>query len=304
MNKIKIGILDFGHRDSKNGLEKINDVIEDAVLADKLGFSRYWLSEHHNFILDAAWSNPEVILPIICGMTERIKIGLAGVLINIHSPYRVALNFKLLSNLFPDRIDLGIAKGAPDNNKISYLSNPDFKNSNQICEYTEQLVNYFYKEEELLNDNIIIPPYGGDIPALWTLSLSNNGTKQALSYKTNFSRSLFHKGSNIEYDRETIDTFKIDYFKKYNSEPLVNIAFACYCDESNKIAEKKYLDIQKNADDIKSTNAIVGCPQKIFDTLSLYQKNYNVDEFICLDISGDNIHRKKSMEMLATIFEL
>lgn len=128
MNQITLGLLEFGyHQKNTNSLSVIQDVIDYVVKADELGFSRVWLTEHHNFYRTSPWSNPEMLLPVLLGSTERIRIGMAGILINYHSPYRVALNFKLLANLYPRRVDLGLANGTPPENIGRMLRQKNFR---------------------------------------------------------------------------------------------------------------------------------------------------------------------------------
>lgn len=71
---IKIGLLEFGLREhSMPPMDVLEDVINHALEADSLGYTRFWLTEHHN--LSPGWNNPEMLLPIIAGLTENIRIG-------------------------------------------------------------------------------------------------------------------------------------------------------------------------------------------------------------------------------------
>ena len=116
MEKLSIGLLEMGYREeNKTALGTIQDIIEYAVHADELNFSRFWLTEHHDDDKDLPYGSPEMLIALIVGMTERIKVGAAGVLAKIHEPYFTASNFKFLNNLFSNRIDLGLAKSSPDN---------------------------------------------------------------------------------------------------------------------------------------------------------------------------------------------
>ena len=142
---IKIGLLDFGIRDNKknSGLQSLYDVVDYAVRADELGFNRFWMAEKYNFDYYAGWSNPEVLVPVIAGMTEQIRVGMAGILLPFHSPFRVSLNFKLLNNLFSNRIDLGLAKGLV-HEKIGEMLNPQIHEASFFSIYEK-------KVEELIN---------------------------------------------------------------------------------------------------------------------------------------------------------
>ncbi|MBB6462252.1 LLM class flavin-dependent oxidoreductase [Flammeovirga kamogawensis] len=91
--KIKLGLLDFGIRKTDySSTGKILDVMEYAEYADRLGFSRIWLTEHHNYSSSNAWSSPQMLLLLILNNTDQINVSVAGVLLNYYSSYEVALN--------------------------------------------------------------------------------------------------------------------------------------------------------------------------------------------------------------------
>lgn len=83
---------------------------ELAQLADRLGYARYWLAEHHGAGRMNASSNPEILIARVASMTTGIRVGSGAVLLNQHSAFQVAENFRLLHALFPDRVDLGIGR--------------------------------------------------------------------------------------------------------------------------------------------------------------------------------------------------
>jgi alkanesulfonate monooxygenase SsuD/methylene tetrahydromethanopterin reductase-like flavin-dependent oxidoreductase (luciferase family) len=112
MKKPTCGILDFGFRENGlNSLLKLDDVVNSATTAEALGFSRYWISEHHFSQKSLAWSNPQAVLPVLASATKKIRVGVAGVLLNLYSPYHIATFFKMLNNIYGNRIDLGVANG-------------------------------------------------------------------------------------------------------------------------------------------------------------------------------------------------
>lgn len=80
-----------------------------AQAGERLGYSRYWLAEHHG-LGGLACSTPEVMLGMIGAVTSRIRIGAGAVLLPYYKPYKVAETFRLLAALFPGRIDLGVAR--------------------------------------------------------------------------------------------------------------------------------------------------------------------------------------------------
>ncbi|MEX0426675.1 LLM class flavin-dependent oxidoreductase [Nocardioides sp. DS6] len=88
-----------------------------ARVADDLGFVRYWLAEHHNMPAVGS-TNPPVLVSLVAGATERIRVGSGGVMLPNHAPLVVAEQFALLEAAFPGRIDLGIGR-APGTDPVT-----------------------------------------------------------------------------------------------------------------------------------------------------------------------------------------
>ncbi|PUA82862.1 LLM class flavin-dependent oxidoreductase [Nocardioides currus] len=80
-----------------------------AQVADELGYTRYWVAEHHNMPAVAA-TNPPVLIATLAAATQRIRVGSGGVMLPNHEPLVVAEQFALLEAAFPGRIDLGIGR--------------------------------------------------------------------------------------------------------------------------------------------------------------------------------------------------
>lgn len=88
-----------------------------ARTADRLGYRRYWVAEHHNMPAVAA-TNPPVLIGILAAATERIRVGSGGVMLPNHAPLVVAEQFALLEAAFPGRVDLGIGR-APGTDPVT-----------------------------------------------------------------------------------------------------------------------------------------------------------------------------------------
>ncbi len=80
-----------------------------AQTADRLGYARYWVAEHHN-MPSVASTNPPVLMAHLAAATERIRLGSGGVMLPNHAPLVVAEQFAMLEALHPGRIDLGIGR--------------------------------------------------------------------------------------------------------------------------------------------------------------------------------------------------
>ena len=91
--------------------------LRTARHAESLGFSRYWLAEHHN-IPGIASSATAVLVGFIAGGTSRIRVGSGGIMLPNHAPLVVAEAFGTLAELYPNRIDLGLGR-APGTDQVT-----------------------------------------------------------------------------------------------------------------------------------------------------------------------------------------
>lgn len=89
--------------------EALQIALRTAQHAEKLGFGRYWLAEHHN-MAGIASSATAVLVGHIAGGTSRIRVGSGGVMLPNHAPLVVAEAFGTLAELYPGRIDLGLGR--------------------------------------------------------------------------------------------------------------------------------------------------------------------------------------------------
>jgi luciferase family oxidoreductase group 1 len=91
-----------------------------AQVADRAGFTRYWVAEHHNMPAVAATS-PPVLIGILGAHTDRIRLGSGGVMLPNHAPLAVAEQFALLEAATPGRVDLGIGR-APGSDPVTSMA--------------------------------------------------------------------------------------------------------------------------------------------------------------------------------------
>ena len=302
MGKISFGLLDFGYRDSSLGSIGIQvDTIEYAKVADELGFTRYWLSEHYFKKRRAAWTNPEPLIPLIAASTKSIKVGSAGILLGVHQPLHVAGYFKLLNNLFPGRIDLGVANGAVS--EMVSESTIGFKDSKEVKKQfvlkLDELLHYLRDEEDLFEDGIVLPPFKGMIPELWSLSVSNKGLDRALEMKMNFVRSIFHRGAELRPEREKLDEFKEQYMAMHNVKPLVNLAISGCCQATYRKAKQLTSGIEMTPE----LHLVVSI-NEFYDKIMEYQETFGIDEFIFKDVARTSKDRLRTLELISDKFNL
>ena len=101
------------------GAQSLRNSLDLAGLAERLGFTRYWLAEHHN-LPSIASSAPDIMIGQIAAITRRMRVGSGGVMLPNHAPLMVAERFKVLEALFPGRIDLGLGRAPGTDPVTSY----------------------------------------------------------------------------------------------------------------------------------------------------------------------------------------
>ncbi len=106
-------------RSDQSTSDALAATLDLARTADALGYRRYWLAEHHNMPAVAA-TNPPVLMAMVAGATERIRVGSGGVMLPNHAPLVVAEQFALLEAAHPGRIDLGIGRAPGTDPVTSY----------------------------------------------------------------------------------------------------------------------------------------------------------------------------------------
>src|SRR5918994_6207587 len=115
---ISLSVLDLAPiPQGSNAAEALHRSLDLAQHAERLGFHRFWLAEHHGMpgIASAATS---VVIAHIAGGTSSIRVGAGGIMLPNHSPLVIAEQFGTLASLFPGRIDLGVGR-APGSDQMT-----------------------------------------------------------------------------------------------------------------------------------------------------------------------------------------
>lgn len=97
---MRIGVLDFRHP---------SWTLAFAPIAERVGFTRYWVGEHHGHPEQSG--SPGILTSLVAALTTTMRVGPGGVLAMYQSPYKVAQDHRVLVSVFGTRIDLGIARG-------------------------------------------------------------------------------------------------------------------------------------------------------------------------------------------------
>ena len=115
---MRLSVLDLVPvRTDQSSSDALAATLRLARTADELGYTRYWLAEHHNMPAVGS-TNPPVLIALVAGVTSRIRVGSGGVMLPNHAPLVVAEQFALLEAAFPERIDLGLGR-APGTDPVT-----------------------------------------------------------------------------------------------------------------------------------------------------------------------------------------
>jgi luciferase family oxidoreductase group 1 len=118
MSQFKLSMLDLvAVREGQTVSQAIATALQTAQHAERLGFSRYWLAEHHN-MPGLACSSTAVLIGHIAAGTQRIRLGAGGIMLPNHAPLVVAEAFGTLQAMYPGRIDLGLGR-APGTDQLT-----------------------------------------------------------------------------------------------------------------------------------------------------------------------------------------
>ena len=167
---------------------------ELAKSCENFGYSRYWLAEHHNADYFSGPS-PATLISHIASQTSTIRVGSGGVMLSHYSPYMIAEQFRLLSTLFPNRIDLGIGR-APGGDGLASAALAYPGNATQGEVYSRQaldLKNFLIGtiEDGHPFKNMTVSPYKDCNPELWMLGTSGGSAALAGHLGYHLSLGLF-----------------------------------------------------------------------------------------------------------------
>jgi luciferase family oxidoreductase group 1 len=173
--------------------EALAATVRLAQACEALGYHRYWLAEHHSSE-GLAGSAPEVLIARVAAATSRIRVGAGGVMLGHYSPLKVAETFRLLENLFPGRIDLGLGR-APGSDTLTadalaYGAPVGFDTFPQKL---PDLIGFL--TDSLPADHVFArvaaTPRAVTVPEIWMLGSSDAGASYAAHYGLPFAFAHF-----------------------------------------------------------------------------------------------------------------
>ncbi len=221
------------------GSAALRNSIDLAQLADRLGYTRYWLAEHHN-LASIASSAPEIMIGQIAAATARIRVGSGGVMLVNHAPLMVAERFKVLEALFPGRIDLGLGRAPGTDPVTSYAlrRRQDAHEGDDFLERFQELIlmerggfpaDHPFRAVHAVPADVALPP-------IWLLGSSGYSAELAAAAGMGFAFAHHF----AEHDAASAMLTYRDHFKSSENlaQPYAILAVAAIAAESDAEAER------------------------------------------------------------------
>src|ERR1700740_2439227 len=157
---------------------------------DSLGFTRYWLAEHHN-LASVASPAPDLMIGQIAAVTKNIRVGSGGVMLPNHAPLVVAERFKMLEALFPGRIDLGLGRAPGTDGATAYAlrSRLDRREGDDFLERLHELTLWETRNfpQGHPYNNVVGMPDHTPLPAVWLVGSTDYSSELARQVGMGFS---------------------------------------------------------------------------------------------------------------------
>ncbi|MCC2337993.1 LLM class flavin-dependent oxidoreductase [Bacillus tropicus] len=332
---IKLSVLDQSPiSDGSTAAKAFSHTVTLAQEVEKLGYTRFWVSEHHNSV-SLAGSSPEILISHIAAKTERMRVGSGGVMLPHYSPYKVAENFRVLEALYPNRIDLGVGR-APGGMPIATRALQEGKMLS-LDQYPEQIADVaMYLHDQVPENhhytNLKATPVIPTSPDMWLLGSSGESAKIAAQQGTSFAFAQFINGYG---GPEVMEAYQKQFQPSYlGDKPKSIVAIFVICGETTEEAEKiaSSLDLSillleqgkrttgtpsietaqnysYSAYDLfrikeNRQRMIVGDPSSVKEQIVNLSKAYNTDEFMIVTITHRFEDKLNSYRLLANAFNL
>jgi luciferase family oxidoreductase group 1 len=208
-----------------------------AQEAERLGYTRYWVAEHHN-MPGIASSSPPVLLAHAAAVTSTIRLGSGGVMLPNHSALVVAEQFGMLEALHPGRIDLGIGR-APGTDRLTARALRRNPLAQAVDDFPEQLIELFGYFDGAFPEghpyrSITATPGLGYRPAVWLLGSSDYSAQAAGMLGLPFSFAHhFAAGNTLPALTAYREAFRPS---KHLDEPHVMLGVSAMCAETDEEA--------------------------------------------------------------------
>ena len=332
---IALGVLDQSPiREGGTAAEALAETLRLARAAERLGYSRYWLAEHHNS-RGLAGSAPEVLIARVAAETSAMRVGSGGVMLSHYAPLKVAENFRLLETLYPGRIDLGLGR-APGSDGLTAAALTLGPGALGIHHYPAQVADLLRlvagePPEGHEFRSVRATPLGPTAPEPWLLGSSLESASLAAAFGLPFSFAHFIQE---EWAGEAIALYRRDFRpSRWLAEPRASAGVAVTCADSDErageLAMSRWLwrlrnrqglgagvpsveaalaepltEAERDYIGFQRANALVGGPALVRERLEALAADLGVAEFVVVTITHAYADRLRSYELLASAFAL
>ena len=332
-----LSVLDLSPIDSGSSSgQALQNTIKLAQLADRLGYTRYWLAEHHNTSMLAS-STPEIMIGHVAQATARIRVGSGGVMLPNHSPLKVAETFRVLEALHPGRIDLGIgrAPGTDPRTALALRRSREALRADDFPEQLAELLAFAGEGEGFPGDHpfrtVQAVPTDVHLPPIWLLGSSDYSAQAAASLGVGFAfahhinpsfavpaiqlyRTLFEPSEWLKESRAILTTSVVCADTDERAEELTSsMALAWVRMRSGRSAPLPSPEEAKAYHYTAAEQMIareyrgrqtVGRPEVVREKLLNLMKETGADELMISSIAYGYENRARTYELLAEAFAL
>ncbi|HEU0298177.1 MAG TPA: LLM class flavin-dependent oxidoreductase [Longimicrobium sp.] len=240
MPDLKLGVVDQSPvRTGGTAADAVRETLELAQLAERLGYSRYWLAEHHS-TNSFAGSSPAVLIPRVASVTRSIRVGSGGVLLSHYSPLQVAENFRMLETLFPGRVDLGIGR-APGGDARTALALQYGRGRIEVDAFPRQVEDLVGWLGDGFEDGhpwrrVRAMPRAPTVPEVWLLGSGGSSAFYAAELGCGFSFAQFISGEDPSVQvRQYRERFRPS---RWRAAPAASVALGVICADTQAEAQR------------------------------------------------------------------
>ncbi|GIP37061.1 hypothetical protein J31TS4_03410 [Paenibacillus sp. J31TS4] len=331
---LSLGVLDQVNvpegRTATEGLQQSTRLIQAT---EELGFSRYWVSEHHS-MRALAFSSPEVLIAHLAAATSRIRVGSGGIMLPHYSAYKVAENFRLLEALHPGRIDLGLGR-APGGMPLATraLQQDKVVDVNKYPQQVLDLIGYLHGSLPAGHpfEKLLASPDISTAPEIWLLGSSGESARIAALLGTHYAfAEFFGTPGGQEATRYYNEHFESnDVLEEHPRSMIATLAVCAETEEeANRLAssgdllflgirtglEVPFLPSVKTATEYPYTEMdrlhirqtrqrrVIGTPDQVKEQLIQMSKDYQVGEILINSPIHEEKARIHSYRLIAEAF--
>ena len=221
------------------GIPTSGDSWKVAQRAEELGFTRFWVAEHHG-MAGVASSSPPVLIGHIASATKTIRVGSGGVMLPHYSPMKVAETFRVLHALYPGRVDLGIGRAPGGSPLDTFALRRDRSAQPLEDDFPKQLLELIaflhggFRPDHAFSRIELSPAMPG-APEVWLLGSSMWSAAAAVEFGLPYSFAHFF---SPVHTRAAIETYRRGFTaSQYRSEAEATVAVGVICAATQEEAE-------------------------------------------------------------------